>query len=306
MGTIVTIDVSAPNVEPPEVLRRQQIIDRAFGWFSSVEERCTRFNPNSELMQLTAQSGQAVPVSDIVYEAVHFALTVAEETNGAFDPTIGHSMAERGFNREYSTGEIVESVGDNETPATYRDVQLDPDRRTITLLRPLVLDLGAVAKGLAIDLAAQELHDLENFSIDAGGDLFLGGCNPNGEPWSIGIRHPRLDGELIDVIYVSDCAVCTSGDYERRISDENQHHLQHHILDPRTGTSANAVASVTVIAPAAILADSVATAVFVLGPAEGIRLMERLELDGLIITPALERYQTSGMKEYYLGGPAIL
>ena len=80
---------------------------------------------------------------------------------------------------------------------SYRDVRLDPDRKTITLLRPLILDLGAVAKGLAIDLAARELRPFENFAVDAGGDLYLGGCSANGEPWSIGIRHPRRDNELI-------------------------------------------------------------------------------------------------------------
>ena len=85
----------------------------------------------------------------------------------------------------------------------------------MTLHRPLLLDLGAVAKGLAIDMAARELQPFENFAIDAGGDLYFGGCNAAGEPWSVGIRHPRGDG-LLDTLRVSDAAVCTSGDYERR------------------------------------------------------------------------------------------
>ncbi len=64
-------------------------------------------------------------------------------------------------------------------------------RKAITLLRPLILDLGAVAKGLAIDMAARELRSFPSFAINAGGDLYLGGFNPQGSPWSIGIRHPR-------------------------------------------------------------------------------------------------------------------
>ena len=63
-------------------------------------------------------------------------------------------------------------------------MRLDPDRRTITLRRPLTLDLGAVAKGLAVDMAARELEPFRDFAIDAGGDLYLGGSNPQGEPWS--------------------------------------------------------------------------------------------------------------------------
>src|SRR5207248_257687 len=121
-----------------------------------------------------------------------------------------------------------------------------------------------------------------SYAIDAGGDLYLGGCRPDGARWSVGIRHPRRDGELIDSIRVSNRAVCTSGDYLRRSSGDAG---VHHILDPRTGASANQVASVTVVAPTAMLADAVGTAAFVLGPAEGIRLFDRLGVDGLILSP---------------------
>jgi uncharacterized protein with FMN-binding domain len=169
MGTLVTIDVVRDAAE--------DAVTRAFEWFHEIEDRCTRFDERSELMQLAASAGSAVPVSVILFEAVRFALQIAEESGGAFDPTIGQRMAARGFNREHRTGrEVTASVppiGD----ISYRDVRVDPDRRTITLLRPLVLDLGAVAKGLAIDMAALELRPFGDFSIDAGGDLFVGGLN---------------------------------------------------------------------------------------------------------------------------------
>lgn len=178
--------------------------------------------------------------------------------------------------------------------ASYRDVRLDAGRKTITLVRPLILDLGAVAKGLAIDLAARELRPFRNFAIDAGGDLYLAGCNPHGEPWSIGIRHPRRGNELIESLRVSNRAVCTSGDYERQSATEDQ---GHHILDPRTGGSPHAAASVTVLAPTAMLADSLATAAFVLGPDDGLRFLDRPGVDGLIFTPALQRYATQGISK---------
>ena len=69
---------------------------------------------------------------------------------------------------------------------SYRDVLLDPEQRTITLRRPLLLDLGAVAKGLAVDAAGRELEPFRDFAIDAGGDLFLGGSNPQGTPGRLG------------------------------------------------------------------------------------------------------------------------
>ena len=278
MGTLVTIEVVHPSAESDEA------VDRAFGWFHEIEARCTRFS-ESELTRLTAQPGVPVPASPILYEAVRFALLVAEESGGAFDPTVGHRMEARGFNREHRTGEIFRSAIAPDDDAGYRDVLLDPDRRTILLRRPLTLDLGAVAKGLAIDTAARELEPFRDFAIDAGGDLYLGGSNERGAPWSVGIRHPRHDHELIDSLRVSNQAVCTSGDYERRS----------HIIDPRIGTTADTVASATVVASGAMLADALATAAFVLGPEEGIQLLTRLGVEGLIVTPELKCHETRGL-----------
>ena len=217
MGTFVTMQVIGHGADPQQTNHRDETVERAFGWFRRVEECCTRFEPQSEVMQLTARVGISVPVSAILYEAVRFALAVAEESDGAFDPTVGYAMESRGFNREYRTGKSVRTTLEPAGSVSYRDVRLDPGRKTITLLRPLILDLGAVAKGMAIDLAARELLPFENFAIDAGGDLYLAGCNPDGEPWSVGIRNPRRENELIDTLRVSNRAVCTSGDYESQV-----------------------------------------------------------------------------------------
>lgn len=271
MGTVVSIEVDAP----PEA------VDGAFQWFRQVESCCSRFDAGSELRQLVA--GVPHVASPILFEAVRFALLVAEESGGAFDPTIGGVMAARGFNRHYLTGQLVEAGDEGEV--TYRDVELDGQGHTILLRRPLTLDLGAVAKGLAVDAAARELQPFRDFAIDAGGDLYFGGHNARGEPWCAGIRHPRDPRGLIGRITVSDRAVCTSGDYERGA----------HILDPRRGNVAGDVASATVVAPGAMLADALATAAFVLGPGEGIALLERLGVEGLIVTRDLTCHRTAGL-----------
>jgi thiamine biosynthesis lipoprotein len=272
MGTLVSIQVDAPD----------DAVTRAFGWFHEVEEHCSRFDSASELRQLAP--GKPTPASPILFEAVRFALLVSEETNGAFDPTVGHRMAERGFNRNHRTGEVTSALAADDA-VSFRDVEIDVDNQTILLRRLLTLDLGAVAKGLAVDAAARELEPFENFAIDAGGDLYLGGLNPQGEPWSVGIRHPRNDGELIDRLRLSNQAVCTSGDYERG----------KHILDPRTNAPASSVASATVVAPGAMLADALATAAFVLSPEESIPLLTRMGVEGLIVTADLQRYETPGL-----------
>jgi thiamine biosynthesis lipoprotein len=180
---------------------------------------------------------------------------VAEETGGAFDPTLQGS---------------------------FRDLEFDAESSSVTLRRPVSLDLGAVAKGLAVDMAARDLAECEDFAIDAGGDLYMGGVNPSGQPWTVGIRHPRRPDEVLASVQVSNRAVCTSGDYERGA----------HIRDPRSGAAAQAVASATVIAESAMLADALATAAFVLGPEEGIAFLRRMGVEGMVITPDLRRYET--------------
>ena len=272
MGTVVTIEVDAPAAA----------VQRAFEWFHQVEAHCSRFDAGSELRQLPI--GKRTAASPILFEAVRFALMVAEETGGAFDPTIGGRMVARGFNRHYRTRE-VSGAADPEAGISFRDVEIDAHHRTILLRRPLTLDLGAVAKGLAVDAAARELLPFRNFAIDAGGDLYLAGCNPRGEPWSAGIRHPHRHGELVDQFRISDRAVCTSGNYERG----------QHILDPREGEPAQRVASATVVAPSAMLADALATAAFVLGPEESIPLLMRMGVEGLIVTARLELHRTPGL-----------
>ncbi len=308
MGTIVTLEI----VGDADPAGRAAALERALDWFRRTEAVCNRFDPASELSRLSARVGEPVPASPLLFEAVRFALALAEETDGAFDPTVGAALAARGFNRDYRLGPASSGMGVPPMPiergnihgrdaratpeqaappvATWRDVRVDERRRTLTLLKPLVLDLGAVAKGLAIDLAVQELRPFGDFAIDAGGDLYLGGHNAQDRPWRVGLRHPRAkDAAVMETIEVSDGAVCTSGDYERPAPVPG---AGHHIIDLRTGGAATAAASVTVLAPSAMVADGLATAAFVLGPRAGIELLERHGVAGIVVTPALERFAT--------------
>jgi thiamine biosynthesis lipoprotein len=297
MGTVVTIQVIG-RARDEQADDPRQAVTRALDWFRQVEESCSRFDPGSEVMQLSERIGTAVPVSAVLFHATEVALAVAADSDGAFDPTVGRRMAQRGFNTNYRTGQVIASAQDARESVSFRDVRLDARRRAITLRQPLVLDLGAVAKGLAIDLAARELSGFANYAIDAGGDLFLAGRNPHDQPWRVGIRHPRDRQRLLGSIRITDRAVCTSGDYERTAPDGG-----HHIIDPRSGDSVDAVASVTVVARTAVLADALGTAAFVLGARNGIALLERHGIDGVLVTASLEQHATRGMYSDHDLGP---
>ncbi len=294
MGTVVTIHIVGVG-SPADRAAQHRAAERALGWFREVERVCSRFQPTSEVSALSSRVGEPVTVSPMLFAATHFALAVAEETDGAFDPTLGSVLEAAGFNHEHRSGWPVR-IAPPANGATFRDLELDADGRTITLHRPLLLDLGAVAKGLAIDMAAKELYNqgYDNFTVDAGGDLYLAGSNAVGEPWSVGIRHPRRTDELLESLRVTNSAVCTSGDYERRNSNDSAA-IEHHIIDPRTGASANRCASVTTLAPSAMIADALGTAAFVLGPIDGPALLERHGIDAVVVSPELECVRTSGL-----------
>lgn len=290
MGTIVVIDVVDRDSSVATSAEVLGAIDRAFGWFREVEARCSRFDATSELRQLSTRVGEAVAVSPILFEAVQFAIRLAERTDGAFDPTLGHALEAAGFNRHYHTGHAVAPPPGIDATADFCDVVIDPDRQTIALTRPLILDLGAVAKGLAVDLAARELQDFRNFAIDAGGDLYLGGMAEDDRPWNVGIRDPRDPEQMIETVEASDAAVCTSGPYERRTPDGRGHH----IVDGRTRATAVAATSATVIASSALAADALATAALVLGPDAGLALLHAEGADGLVIDAEFRRHATRG------------
>jgi thiamine biosynthesis lipoprotein len=294
MDTLITIEVVRPKARSGYVERVQQ----AFGWFSQVEKLCSRFDENSELSRLSASpAGVPVTVSPPLFELVSFALSVAQASSGAFDPTVGHAMEMSGFKRNYLTGERKTSGTEASARSSYRDILLDPSDRTVTLTRPLVLDLGAVAKGFAIDLAAEDLRPFQDYAINAGGDILARGLSPEGTSWRIGIRHPRQPEALIDTFTVSDAAVCTSGDYERPRPDGGP---GHHLLDPETGQAVVEVASVTVVAPTAMLADALSTAAFVLRAERGLDLLESQNVEGLIVSPDLQKFETKGLSRYRL------
>ncbi|MBI4872076.1 MAG: FAD:protein FMN transferase, partial [Candidatus Riflebacteria bacterium] len=154
------------------------------------------------------------------------------------------------------------------------------------------VDLGGIAKGYAVDLAARVLReaDISSFQVDLGGNLCVG-KPPRGKPaWRIGIKDPTAPSRVFAVLALSDEAVATSGGYERFVTVGGNR--VSHVLDPRTGRPAARALSSTVVAPTAMTADALSTATHVLGPAASSRLLARygarlLSVAGATATPRL-------------------
>ena len=144
------------------------------------------------------------------------------------------------------------------------------------------LNFGAFAKGYAIDQAMTYLKEsgIKHAIINTGGDLKAMGHHGD-RPWRIGIRHPRKNGVIASIETRGEESVFTSGDYERLYIHNGQRY--HHILDPRTGYPAQRTQSVTVIHTNSGLADAAATALFIAGPEEWIKIARKLKLTQVML-----------------------
>ena len=177
----------------------------------------------------------------------------------------------------------------------YRRIALEPGRIALGIEGARVT-LDGIAKGRIIDAAVATLaaHGADRVLVEAGGDLRTLGVRVDARPWRVGVAHPRQPGAVLGVLTVDGRAVATSGDYMNRFTAD---FALHHILDPQTGRSPGDLASATVLAPTALDADALATALMVLGCRAGLALAEQLpEVDAVLVTKDLHVLQTSGVR----------
>ena len=291
MGTVVTIRL----VGKTSAHEMRNSIDKAIKAMRTVEEHLSRFDEHSTLRELCRHPGELRSVPPILYHALRVAREVSELTQGLFDPTVGRMLEENGFNRHYLTGEQVFSGIPRVSQANYRDITLMDEGLKVRLEKPMLLDLGAVAKGLAVDLAAKELEGYNGFAIDAGGDAYVFGTDPAGSKWRVGIEDPLHTNRLLTSLELTDMAICTSGSY-KRISPLDPH--VHHLLNPSTGQSVDGLLSCTAIGPQTILTDVIATAAFLLGEEKALPFIEDMGLAGLLVTSTGQIRETASMREY--------
>jgi thiamine biosynthesis lipoprotein len=277
MGTVAAVQCADHSVAADA----RAIADAAF---EEVNRDFSFWRDDSLLSSINraAGTGQFIKVTEPVVTVLETALKACEESGGAFNPLIGPAIRLWGFN----------GAPQKPHPPTDKDlgaamalldrsavsIVTDSTGARVRLDKPgMSLDLGGIAKGYAVDMAWDKLkkNGHTNTMVDLGGNLrTIGEATPGRGGWRTGIRNPFETGGLLGVFLLKDGeAAATSGHYERFVVINGVRYT--HIIDGRSGRPVAGMAGVTVIAPDAMTADALSTALFILGPRDGLKMLAR-------------------------------
>jgi thiamine biosynthesis lipoprotein len=262
MGTI--IEVTSPDKEAAGIV---------FGEVERIENLFSKYKPESEVSKLN-NTGK-LKASPETFYIIKKAKEFWRQTDGAFDITVAPLVDLWGFtDKNYNLPKDEEIKNILSCIGSDKIILQDEDNVVKFSFPGIKIDLGAIAKGYALDCAAKRLKEkgINSCLINAGGQVYCLG-RKFGRPWKIAIKDPR-GGKFKGYLELADKSVATSGDYEQFFLKNNKRYA--HILNPKTGYPADAqVLSVTVIAADGLTADALSTAIFVLGKEKGQELAKK-------------------------------
>lgn len=285
MGTCWSV-----KLVPPPGMHVPGLRDGIQGRLDRVVAEMSHWEPTSDLGRFNrAPAGAWLDLPEDFSTVLDCALTVARDSGGAYDPTIGPLVDLWGFGPDGTRDGTPDPAAVEEARARcgWRRLDLDRDGRRARQPGGLRLDLSSVAKGFGVDAVASYLDGLgvDSHLVEVGGELRGRGVKPDGMPWWVALETPPDASAVVagsTVVALHGLSVATSGDYRRFFEAGGVHYA--HTLDPRTGRPvANRLASVTVLHPACMWADAFATALTVLGPVEGMAFAESKDLAALFL-----------------------
>ena len=269
MGTVAEFTIRETSA------RAEASRDLVAAAFREVETNLSVFVAESAVARLNRGETVRVATNSPLAEVLLLALETAEASGGAFDPTVNPLMRAWGFRGGKPSVPSPDALSNALERVGWKRVALAPDGDGMLRVSAggAELDLGAIAKGYAVDLACERLVEAHHtdFLVNLGGNIRVRGSPaPDRADWNIAVRDPsgRHPPSFLPRPLRSGEAVATSGSYERFIEIDG--HRYSHIIDPRTGQPVdNGLASVSVVAPSASLADAYSTTLFVLGREAG-------------------------------------
>ena len=273
--------------------------EHVFREFDRLENLMSVWNDESDVVRINKNAGIApVKVSRETLEVLAIAREASELTRGKFDITFGALSDIWRFDHDQDNVVPDRSLIEARLKRIdYRAVQIDTTAGTAFVDRPGPrVHLGGIGKGYAIDRAIALLKDrgFKDFLVQSGGDLYAAGTN-GGRPWTLAIADPRGAHAPFATVQISDGTFSTSGDYERFFMKDGKRY--HHLIDPDFGEPAMGCRSVTIVTNRAVMADVLSTGVFIMGPHEGMKLIEQLpDVEGVIVTADNDVLISSGLR----------
>lgn len=280
MGTVVESEANHPDLSIA-----REAVSASLKQMAEVDRLMSIFLPHSEISRVNRFAATLpTQVGPQTFSVLQEAENIARLSRGAFDVTIHplmqlwRSASKNG--RLPSQQEIDSALG----LVACGDLSLDAEHRRVRFRQPgMGIDLGGIAKGYAVDVAAEAFasRGVNSGLINAGGDLRVVGRNREGNSWRVGLRHPLTPSRLLLSILVEDEAVATSGNYFRSFTVAGRRYG--HLLRPRNGTAADVPLSATVVAKTAMRADGLATAAMI-HEGEALDFMHRLAgVEGIVV-----------------------
>lgn len=282
MGTTWSVKAVLPATTDLAAL--EAMVQRAL---DAVVAEMSPWEPLSDLSRYNrAAAGSWTALPAATANVLRRAIAVAEQSNGAFDPTLGALTDLWGFGpRPFSGGPPeAEAVATLRDAGGWKRLTLDGD----ALFQPgaLRLDLNGIAKGFGVDQAAAALDraQVKSYLVEVGGELRGTGAKPDGQPWWVELeRPPTANDAEKTIVALHDLAIATSGDYRRFFDHDGRRYA--HTLDPATGApTTNATVSVTVLAQDCMSADAWATALTVMAPDAALAFAAEHDLAALIVS----------------------
>lgn len=269
-----------------------------------IEGLLSRFLPGSDISRVNGWAGvRSEKVRAETYEVLSQAVEFSQGFPGCFDVTIQPLISLWRGAQESLLEPDAASIEWLLPLVNYRDLRLDPWEMTAGLAHVgQCIDLGGIGKGFAGDRIVEIYREygISSAYSNLGGNVVTVGTRPDGNPWQIGIQHPRQETGLIGAVSVVNETVVTSGDYQRCFTDaEGERH--HHILDPTTGYPAQAgLISVTIVTGRSAMADPLSTSVFVAGMAQGLTFLDGLpDTEAILVDVNLNVYITRGLADRF-------
>jgi FAD:protein FMN transferase len=291
MGTQVSITVVAPTAEEGE-----RAVDAGMAEVRRFDAMMSLYKDTSEITKVNLAAGKGpVKVSPEMIAVVKHAATISELSGGVFDVTVGPLVVLWQMRLKEGKVPSDEEIEGVRPLVNYRNIVVDQKASTLFLKKKgMIMDLGGM-KGYIADRVADLMkrRGINNALIALAGDIWALGRREDGNPWRIGVQHPRDKDRTLTVLELSDKYVCTSGDYERFVIREKKRY--HHIIDPRTGKPSTGVISVTLVGVQGAVIDPLAKIPFILGVEEGMKIVRKLGVEAIIVDDQGKVTSTDGI-----------